>query len=162
MDARPDTLAAAARPAISRRIETILFATDLSPASDRAFEEACRLARDFGADLVIAHAYDPTSVLALGYVPAHAYLEWEDQFRESLEAKLAPLVRYAREEGIDARSAVLTGPAEQAIIDAAEREHAGMILMGTHGRTGASRFFLGSVASRVIAAAPCPVMTVRA
>ena len=162
MDAQPETLAPAAKPVAPRRIETILFATDLSPASDRAFEEACRLAREFGAELVIAHAYDPTSVLALGYVPAHAYLEWEDQFRESLEEKLDPLVQSARREGIDARSAVLTGPAEQAILDAAERENAGMILMGTHGRTGASRFFLGSVASRVIATASCPVMTVRA
>jgi len=34
--------------------------------------------------------------------------------------------------------------------------------MGTHGRKGVSRFFLGSVASRVISTAPCPVMTVRA
>jgi nucleotide-binding universal stress UspA family protein len=34
--------------------------------------------------------------------------------------------------------------------------------MGTHGRKGVSRMFLGSVASRVISAAPCPVMTIRA
>jgi len=144
------------------RIETILFATDLSPASDRAFEEARRLARDFGAELVIAHAYDPASVEALGYVPAADYLDWEDRFRDSLFAKLEPLIAVARREGIDARSSVLAGPPEQAIIDAAGREGAGLIVMGTHGRTGASRFFLGSVASRVVAAAPCPVTTVRA
>jgi nucleotide-binding universal stress UspA family protein len=144
------------------RIATILFATDLSPASERAFEEARRFARDFGAELVIAHAYDPASVLALGYIPAHAYLDWEDEFRDSLSAKLDPLVALARQEGIDARSSVLAGPPDQAIIEAAEREAAGLIVMGTHGRTGASRLFLGSVASRVIAAAPCPVTTVRA
>jgi len=34
--------------------------------------------------------------------------------------------------------------------------------VGTHGRKGVSRFFLGSVASRVISTAPCPVMTVNA
>ena len=144
------------------RIRTILFATDLSPASDRAFEEARRLAREFGAELVIAHAYDPASVLALGYIPAHAYLAWEDEYRASLEQKLDPLIDAARRDGIEVRSAILAGHPEQAIIEAAERERAGLILMGTHGRTGASRFFLGSVASRVIATAPCPVMTVRA
>jgi nucleotide-binding universal stress UspA family protein len=36
-----------------------------------------------------------------------------------------------------------------------------MIVMGTHGRTGVARFFLGSVAARVAATAPCPVLTVR-
>ena len=155
------------RPTLPRtpggsRVGTILFATDLSPASDRAFEEARRLAREFGAELVIAHAYDPASVLALGYVPAHEYLQWEDQYRASLEQKLDPLLDAARRDGLEARSAILAGHPEQAIIEAAERERAGLILMGTHGRTGASRFFLGSVASRVIATAPCPVMTVRA
>ncbi|HET9792828.1 MAG TPA: universal stress protein [Thermoanaerobaculia bacterium] len=152
----------AENPASRGRIATILFATDLSPASERAFDEARRLARQFGAELVIAHAYDPASVLALGYIPAHAYLDWEDQFRASLEAKLDPLVELARQDGIDARPSVLSGQPEQAIVEAAEREGAGMILMGTHGRTGPSRFFLGSVASRVIATAACPVMTVRA
>jgi nucleotide-binding universal stress UspA family protein len=39
---------------------------------------------------------------------------------------------------------------------------ADLIVMGTHGRTGASRILLGSVAARVITTAPCPVMTVRA
>jgi universal stress protein A len=36
-----------------------------------------------------------------------------------------------------------------------------MIVMGTHGRTGMSKLFLGSVAGRVVSAAPCPVLTVR-
>lgn len=161
MDARARSRSAV-DPAPARRSSPILFATDLSPASDRAFEEARRLAREFGAELLIAHAYDPVSVQALGYVPAFAYLEWEDEFRASLESKLDPLVASARQEGIEARSLVLAGRPEEAIVDAADREAAGMILMGTHGRTGASRFFLGSVASRVIAAASCPVMTVRA
>lgn len=162
MDVQPTPAAAPSPASAGGRLSTILFATDLSPASDRAFEEARRLARDYGAELVIAHAYDPSSVLALGYVPAHAYLQWEDEYRASLEEKLAPLVEAARRDGVEARAAVLSGHPENAIVEAAERERAAIVLMGTHGRTGASRFFLGSVASRVIATAPCPVMTVRA
>jgi len=34
-------------------------------------------------------------------------------------------------------------------------------VMGTHGRTGLAKLFVGSVAARVVAAAPCPVLTVR-
>ena len=56
---------------------------------------------------------------------------------------------------------ILTGFADEAIIEAARQEGADLIVMGTHGRRGASRLFLGSVASRVISTASCPVMTVR-
>jgi nucleotide-binding universal stress UspA family protein len=47
------------------------------------------------------------------------------------------------------------------IVRAAKRQRVGIIVMGTHGRTGVARFFLGSVAARVAATAPCPVLTVR-
>src|SRR6266568_4624042 len=45
--------------------------------------------------------------------------------------------------------------------EAAKENAADLVIVGTHARTGAARFFLGSVASRVIAIAPCPVLTVR-
>jgi nucleotide-binding universal stress UspA family protein len=53
------------------------------------------------------------------------------------------------------------GVAHEQIIRTARRQKADMIVMGTHGRTGMARFFLGSVAARVTATAPCPVLTVR-
>jgi len=36
-----------------------------------------------------------------------------------------------------------------------------LLVIGTHGRTGPARFFIGSIAARVVATAPCPVLTVR-
>jgi nucleotide-binding universal stress UspA family protein len=51
-------------------------------------------------------------------------------------------------------------PHEQ-IARTARRQRADLVVMGTHGRTGLAKIFLGSVAGRVIAIAPCPVMTVR-
>jgi nucleotide-binding universal stress UspA family protein len=44
---------------------------------------------------------------------------------------------------------------------AARRNRADLIVIGTHGRTGLARLMLGSVASRVVATAACPVLTVR-
>ena len=51
-------------------------------------------------------------------------------------------------------------PAEE-ILAAAEEEHADMIVMGTHGRTGFDRMLFGSVAEKVVMAAACPVLTVK-
>ena len=48
------------------------------------------------------------------------------------------------------------------VVKAAADLKADLLVLGTHGRTGVAQLFLGSVATRVVAAAPCPVLTVRA
>jgi len=53
------------------------------------------------------------------------------------------------------------GPAHEEIVRIAKRKRADLVVMGTHGRSGLAKLFLGSVAGRVVAAAPCPVLTVR-
>jgi nucleotide-binding universal stress UspA family protein len=56
---------------------------------------------------------------------------------------------------------LLEGVTHEQIVRTAKRQRADVIVMGTHGRTGVARFFLGSVAARAAAMAPCPVLTVR-
>jgi nucleotide-binding universal stress UspA family protein len=141
----------------------ILFATDLSPASAKAFAQAVGIARANEAELVIAHAYQlpdffPTDVCVTGTL----YSDLDEKVRGDAEKKLAALVKDARSQGIGARFLVLTGAPFEAIAEAARAVQADLIVMGTHGRTGASRILLGSVAARVITTASCPVMTVRA
>ncbi|MGH7342104.1 MAG: universal stress protein [Candidatus Rokuibacteriota bacterium] len=48
------------------------------------------------------------------------------------------------------------------VLRAATRSHADLVVVGTHGRTGLGKLLLGSVAERIVATAPCPVLTVRA
>ena len=139
----------------------ILVATDFSPASTPAFEQSARMARREEAQLLIAHAYQEPALVELSHAPARVYEEWDNALREAVEKKLRPLVEHARKEGVEARALLLAGFADEAIIAAAREEGADLIVMGTHGRRGAARMFLGSVAARVISMAPCPVMTVR-
>jgi nucleotide-binding universal stress UspA family protein len=119
------------------------------------------MARREGALLLIAHAYQEPGLVRLSHAPAKVYEEWDQKLREAVERKLRPLVEHAQKEGVEARALLLTGFADEAIIEAAEQQRADLIVMGTHGRRGAARLFLGSVAARVISTAPCPVMTVR-
>jgi nucleotide-binding universal stress UspA family protein len=62
---------------------------------------------------------------------------------------------------VKAKGLLLKGIAHEQIVNAAESTSADMIVIGTHGRTGFSKLFMGSVAGRVISTALCPVLTVR-
>ena len=55
-----------------------------------------------------------------------------------------------------------TGDPRDMILQTAKEIHADLIVIGTHGRRGISRFLLGSVAEAIVRSAPCPVLTVRA
>ena len=139
----------------------ILVATDFSPASAPAFDQAVAIAKRDGAQLLILHAYQESGLMELSRAPAKVYKEWEQKLRATVEKKMRPLVEHVRKEGVEARALLLSGFADETIIEAARQQGADLIVMGTHGRRGAARFFLGSVAARVISTAPCPVMTVR-
>ena len=67
----------------------------------------------------------------------------------------------ARQSGVRVKPLLLEGVAHERIMQAARARKADLIVIGTHGRTGFARFFLGSVASRVLATSPCAVLTVR-
>src|SRR5262245_46776913 len=140
----------------------ILVATDLTDASKPAFKEAVEMAQDAGAVLMIAHAYQTPNAAQADAVAPGVYEEWDRNLRSGVEAKLKPLVEEAKKEGVNARPLVLSGVPYEAIAEAVQTQRADLVVMGTHGRQGVSRFFLGSVASRVISTVTCPVLTVRA
>jgi nucleotide-binding universal stress UspA family protein len=71
---------------------------------------------------------------------------------------LAEQVTKARAAGVNARSAITRGEAADRIITLADREGADLVAIGTHGRSGVSRWLFGSVASRVLEACPVPVL----
>ena len=145
-----------------KAFKRIILATDLSPASEPALKEAIGLAKENGAQLLIAHAYQPPSVVGAQSISAGVYEEWDQTIRAEVKGRLQKLVENAAKEGVKAEPLVLTGAPYEAIAEAARSNDADLVVLGTHGRKGVSRFFLGSVAARVISTAPCPVMTVRA
>jgi nucleotide-binding universal stress UspA family protein len=145
-----------------KRFNRILVATDFTEASTPAFQEAIELGRRNGSELLISHAYQPPGMTQADAVAPGVYDEWDRNLRARVEGKLQGLVEAAEKAGVLARPLILTGDAYEAIVDAAKENKADLVVMGTHGRKGVSRFFLGSVAARVISTAPCPVMTVRA
>ena len=139
----------------------IMVATDFTAASTPAFRRALELAKGDGAELIVAHAYAPPNVAQAEAVAPGVYEEWDRNLRIATEKQLDGLVENARKAGANARGLAVAGPPDEAIAETAKHNRVDLLVMGTHGRKGVSRFFLGSVASRVISTAPCPVMTVR-
>ena len=144
----------------------IVYATDLSPASLAAFPHAVDLALKYGAELTILNVLPaPVGVLVPvgGYIPQAVWDDIEAEVRAHAGAELDRLRKEAVNGGVRATTAMIDGgvPHEE-IVRAARDLKADMLVLGTHGRTGVTKFFLGSVAARVVATAPCPVLTVRA
>jgi len=137
--------------------EIILVATDGSESAMPAIEEGFRLAERCAAKLII-----------LAVVELYPETEYEafaptllDTIQAGHEKHLAALKDRAKREKIQCETKVVTmGEPYLAIVEEAEEQHADLIVMGSHGRTGLKRLLMGSVTSRVIGHAPCKVLVV--
>lgn len=139
----------------------VMHATDFSSASRAAFTKAVQLAKRDRTGLVIVHVMTPPAWVGEGYIAPSTLDEIYGGYRKDAQRKLDAAVTRAKAAGVRARGMLLEGiPAEQ-ILRAAKTLKPGLIVVGTHGRTGVARFFLGSVASRIVAGATSPVVTVR-
>ena len=144
------------------RIRRILCASDFSKTSGKALISAIDLAKANRARLTIVHAHVPiVPLVPEQYLEASTWDRVDTETRRWAERQVEKLVEKARKLGVRASAMMATGDPAQQIVRMARSKRADLIMVGTHGRRGFSKFFLGSVAERVIATAPCPVMTVR-
>lgn len=144
-----------------RRMRRILFASDFSSASRPAFAKVLEIAHALRAELILIHAFAMMLPVDGMYMTAATWDAVERDARQAAEKELERLHRAARKAGVRSTTVVVEGFAADQIVRVAKARRADLIVMGTHGRTGLSKMVMGSVATRVIASAPCPVMTVR-
>ena len=131
-------------------------------ASTAAFKRAVAMAKKDRSELVLVHVLAPPMPIAgEGYIPPNVYEDLEASAQRYAEKRLATLKDKAKTAGVRASTVIREGVADEQIVRAARAKKADVIVIGTHGRTGLAKLFLGSVASRVVTAAPCPVLTVR-
>ena len=79
---------------------------------------------------------------------------------QSAEKKMESFLKENLDETISCDSKILAGDVAEEIISYAEREKAGLIVMGTHGYKGLEKVLFGSIAEKVVKTAPCPVLTI--
>jgi nucleotide-binding universal stress UspA family protein len=153
------TVSETARPPGARQVyRRILLAVDFSPASASVFEHGLKIAAENGSELLVVHADVFPSTLS--FMPSSSFDEWNAQSRADSKKQIELFVDRARKAGIRCHALALAGFPDDAIIHAAQKLKVDLIVVGAHAHGGISRFFSGSVAARVLAHAPCSVLTV--
>src|SRR5262245_46406516 len=143
-------------------VRRVMHPTDFSTASAPAYRHAVELAKTNRAELTIVHVLAPLMPINPdGYVSPKVYDDMIASARAYGQKQLDAMVKRATTAGVRATGLLLEGLPHERIAQAARSKKADVVVVGTHGRTGFSRLFLGSVASRVLALSPCPVLTVR-
>jgi nucleotide-binding universal stress UspA family protein len=135
---------------------------DFSKHAETALATAVDFANRVSADLLLLHVVQAPdlafpAVEFGGSPPPLPSLDVQNGALEALE-KVASGVKLTK--GSVTPHVVEGLAADREITDFAERMHADLIVMGTHGRTGVAHVFLGSVAERTLRRASCPVLTV--
>jgi universal stress protein A len=137
--------------------------TDFSPASRPAFRAALSQAKASRAELLLVHVVAPmVQVPNAAVVSPPTYARFLAAHESAARKHLDRLVARARGAGVRASGIVTHGMPHEEIVRVSRGRRAQLVVIGTHGRTGLRRMLIGSVAARVVASAPCPVLTVRA
>ena len=159
----------------------ILVPVDFSVYSTQALERAADIAGRFDSSLIVLHviaAEMGVQALAnrLGKHSADIPMPEGEEGQEVSDKDIETVIDPHREQAYEALHAffpgrltshsvelrVVFGRPFERIVETAVSEEVGLIVMGTHGRTGLERIAVGSVAERVIRLAPCPVLTLKA
>lgn len=136
----------------------ILVPTDGSEYTKPAIKQAVELAKLTGAEIVALYVLDQTVLtnMPMDTAVMNVYKTLEKEGQEAVDYVLD----LAKAEGVKVSVSVKEGTPVKVILE--ESANYDIIVMGTLGRTGMSKLLMGSVAERVVRAASCPVMVVRA
>ena len=140
----------------------ILVPLDGSKRAESILSHVETLARSFKSKVVFFVAIEP--VLMLEYneiIGMSEFMEKNDYLKEKTASYLDSLQKKFSKKGIEVQTRIVHGPAVKAIVDAAERENADLVAMASHGRTGLSRTFYGSIAAGVLQRIDRPLLLIR-
>jgi nucleotide-binding universal stress UspA family protein len=137
-------------------LNNILYLTDFSEPSEAALPFATAIAREYGAKVFAFHVLIPAAyVYTTPELTAVGIQAQEEAALQSMKHVEAELVGVPHETVVE-RDASIWPSLEQAVKD----YNADLIVLGTHGRTGAEKLLLGSVAEEVFRRSRVPVMTI--
>ena len=140
-------------------IKRILVPIDFSAPSLKALDDAVEFNQPYGAEIILLCAVEHNYYESLASVPNSGALVAEEV--RAAQEKLEEIRENLAARGVKCRALVELSVPFQAIVDAAKKVNASLIIMSTHGRTGLAHVLVGSVAERVVRHAGCPILLLR-
>ena len=136
--------------------DTVLLPTDGSEPASLAADHGVALAEATGAAMEIIHVVDLSPASGdFGSADVLSALE------EAGQRAVDDVIGRAKDAGLESvEASILTGTPARAILNYVEERDVDLIVMGTHGRTGLERYFLGSITEKIVRVADVPVLTV--
>lgn len=135
--------------------KNILVPTDFDEHWTRAFDAAVSLAQKFEGRITLLHVYQiPPSIYS-------SDLAWPtEQLAAAAKTSLAEAIAKAKQLYPTTESLLEVGSPGETIVSVANKHHADLIVMATHGRRGIARALLGSVTEKVVRLSHVPVLTI--
>lgn len=141
--------------------QQILVPYDASSYANHAFDEALKIAEKFNSKIIVLTVLGTKVEYSPG-VSLERATQIQDEHEDAATKILKDLEGIAKEKGIDFAFKVIYDPSPQkGIISFSNSNPIDLIVMGSHGRSGIKKTLLGSVASRVVEQANCPVLIIK-
>ena len=142
--------------------QNILVPVDGSETSFAAVAKAAELAKAFGSKITVVQVLTLDPYIAAEYITANQTNDLIERARASIVKTLEEAKQKFTEQGVEAETKLLEGQViAREITNAAKDLNADLIVIGSHGRTGLKKLFLGSVAQSILSEGTIPVLVVR-
>ena len=142
--------------------QNILVPVDGSETSFAAVAKAAELAKAFGSKITVVQVLTLDPYIAAEYTTANQTNDLIERARASIVKTLEEAKQKFTEQGVEAETKLLEGQViAREITNAAKDLNADLIVIGSHGRTGLKKLFLGSVAQSILSEGTTPVLVVR-
>ena len=151
-------------------IKKMLIAVDESEYREKIIRYGLALSKSLRAEVIAVHVVDRSSLASasdlgglLGYYEGGNLEYYEEKLRKHAEDLLGEVGSFAKKEGVNIDTEIImdASSAAEGIINYASSKNVDLVVIGTKGMTGAKKFLMGSVTSKVATHAHCSVLAVR-
>ena len=143
-----------------KQVQKILFPIDFASHFESLVPWVSTFAEKFGATVYVLFVTQDLSNFSTFFVPHGNIQSFQEEAVSAAKKKMAGAAQEFFKGFPKLETRVDVGSPGEKIVELAKKEKIDMIIMGAHGRKGLDRAIFGSVADKVVASAPCPVLTI--
>ncbi len=144
------------------KAKTILVPTDFSKYSDKALELAVDVAKHNNAKIHLLHVVDIVQQCVADYCLSNADVaSINSQIKAASDTNLKKMINKFNKNGVQIQGEVKEGTPYEQILKEQKSKKADLIVISSHGKTGLTKYLMGSVADKVVKGAPCNVVLVK-